>query len=80
MSKNFAIVKFRLQNAYLLMKAYMLAGDFERVHRFLSENTESNMFIKDLLTRLVSETSLSDNSIQNNVLFLYQFLGDCLMN
>jgi hypothetical protein len=41
----------------------MLAGDFERVQRFLSENTEANLFIKDLLDRLVQESSLYDAQI-----------------
>lgn len=58
----------------------MLAGDFERVQRFLSENTEANLFIKDLLDRLVQESSLYDAQIQNNTLFLFQYLGDSYMN
>jgi hypothetical protein len=63
MSRSPKIAKLRLLNAYYLMKAYMLAGDFERVQRFLSENTEANLFIKDLLDRLVQESSLYDAQI-----------------
>jgi len=52
------------------MRAYFEAGDYSRVVRFLSENTASNMYVKDLLNKLSHESSLADNDIQNYVLFL----------
>ena len=60
------------------MRAYFDAGDYSRVIRFLSQNTPSNMYIKDLLSKLSCEPVLADCDIQNYVLFLLQTLGDCM--
>ena len=79
MSSDVEIVETRLLNAYMLMKLYTKAEAHERIVRYLSENTKSNLYIKDLLDKIAHEPNLSNNNIQNYVLFIYQYLGDALM-
>jgi hypothetical protein len=73
------IVESRLLNVYMLVKLYMKIDDFDRVIRFLSENTKANLYIKDLLEKLSKESNVALNSVQNFVLFIYYYLGDALM-
>ena len=79
MTNDVDIVETRLLNAYMLMKLYTKADAFERVVRFLTENTKNNLYIKDLLDKIAHEPNLQNNNIQNYVLFIYQYLGDGLM-
>lgn len=73
------IIRLRLHNAHLLMKAYFKASDYARIVRFLTENTKANMYIKDLILKLSREGSLQDNELQNYVLHIQQILGECHM-
>jgi transcriptional regulator of met regulon len=53
-----------------LMSAYTKAKDFDRVIRFLSQNTNSNLHVKDLLHKLCHEPKLTDLDLQNYVLYI----------
>lgn len=53
--------------------------DFPRIIRFLSTNTAKNLYIKDLLSKLSLEGTLSDNDLQNYVLFTHWALGTALL-
>ena len=64
------IVETRLLNAFMLMKLYTKAEAPDRVIRFLTENTKSNLYIKDLLEKMSHEANLSNNNIQNYVLYI----------
>ena len=57
------IVESRLLNAYMLIKLWMRVDDFDRVIRFLSSNTKSNLYIKDLLEKLSKEPNVALNSV-----------------
>jgi hypothetical protein len=58
MTNDVDIVETRLLNAYILMKLYAKAEAFERVVRFLTENTKNNLYIKDLLDKIAHEPNL----------------------
>mmetsp|Transcript_40874 Transcript_40874/g.62294 ORF Transcript_40874/g.62294 Transcript_40874/m.62294 type:complete len:245 (+) Transcript_40874:501-1235(+) len=75
LTKEISVVELRLLNVFMLMKLYFKSGDFERVIRFLSENTKANMYIKDLMEKLAKEANLANRMIQNYVLYLYQILA-----
>lgn len=73
------VIKLRLKNVHMLMSAYFKAGDFDRVIRFLSQNTNSNLYIKDLINKLCQEPKLTDLDLQNYVLYILQLLGDSML-
>jgi tetratricopeptide (TPR) repeat protein len=75
MTTDLKIVKLRLKNAYLLVRANLQAGDHHRIIRFLSYNTVANLYVKDLVQKLSLESSLNDVDMQNYVLFIFEALG-----
>ena len=42
-TSDLRVVRVRLHNAHLLMRAYSKAGDHPRIVRFLTENTQANL-------------------------------------
>jgi hypothetical protein len=71
MTTDVDIVEARLLNAFMLMKLYTKAEAPDRIIRFVSENTKSNMYLKDLLDKISRESNLANNNIQNYVLFIH---------
>ena len=63
LTTNIVVIRLRLKNCYLLVRSYFEASDYSRVIRFLSENTPSNMYVKDLLNKLTREPVLADCDI-----------------
>ena len=61
------------------MSAYTKAKDFDRAIRFLSQNTNSNLHVKDLLHKLCHEPKLTDLDLQNYVLYILQLLGEAML-
>ena len=77
------VILLRLTNVYMMILLYFKSGDFERIVRYLTENTKQNLNLKELLDTFSKEPNVNRQcgmrGVDDVVCYLYQILADSLM-